>query len=103
MNEARVRRVEEHTGRRERVQAEEAGRDEEREPDEEDARIPAPPGGFPRREREDDADGRDGEHEPEVARLVPPLEVRLRVAEQDRQADQGQHEQRGDDQHRERP
>ena len=94
-----VRRIQEHARRRQGVQTEEPGGDEEGEADQEDARIAAPARRFTRREREDDADDGNGEHEPEVARLMPPLEVRLRVADQDGEAHERKREQRGDEQH----
>ena len=92
-HEAEVRLVEENAGRRQCVQGEEAGGREERERDEVDAPVAAPPGRDAGRIGEDGVQRGGDEHEPEVRRVVLPVDVRSRRREQDREPDQRQGEQ----------
>ena len=62
----------EHSGRGERVQAEEAGAHQARERDEEEAGVAAPAAGAADGPADGDACGRRGQHRPEVRRVALP-------------------------------
>ena len=79
--EALVRPLEEHPGRGERVQREEAGGGQKGQRDEEQACIGAPQRDAARGERERRAHGRGAEHEPEVGGMVLPADVGARRGE----------------------
>ena len=91
-DEPLVRAGEEHAGGRERVQAEEPRGREERQRDQDEAGVPLAAGDDARDVGEGDADDRGREDEPEVARVVLPLEVEAGLAEQQGQPDDGQDE-----------
>ena len=88
--EPRVRRLEEDAGRGEGMQTEEAGRRQEGERDQDQAGIAEAPCGDVGDIRQDDADKGGAEHQPEVARMVLPLEIHLRPSEEHRQPDERQ-------------
>jgi hypothetical protein len=87
-DETRVRRVEEDTRRRERVQAEEPGRREERERDEEEPRVRPPARRLTRHGCERDVDRGGDEHEPEVGGVVLPDDVEARCRKNDDEPDE---------------
>ncbi len=86
-------RPEQDGRRRERVQAEEARACDERERDEQEARVAPPPCRDADRPAERGRERRRSEHEPEVRLLVLPGDVDRRTCEQDGEED----ERRGDD------
>ena len=75
IDEPLVRAGEEHAGGRERVQAEEPRCREERQRDQDEAGIPLAAGDDARDVGQGDVDDRGREDQPEVARVVLPLEV----------------------------
>jgi hypothetical protein len=77
--------AEQHARSGERVQPEEPGRRDERERDEEEARVAAAAGGDPDGVPEPDAHRGCPEHEPEVRRMVLPRLVDPRVQQQERE------------------
>ncbi len=86
-------RPEQHGGGRERVQAEKAGARDERERDQQEARVAPPAGCDADCPTERRRESRRAEHEPEVRLLVLPRDVDRGAREQDRE----EHERRGDD------
>ena len=85
-HEPGVRAAHDLPGRGQRVQAEEPGADQEREPDQQEPRIPSPASRFGDRERESRVEHTGREHDPEVRRPVLPARVDIRRrAQQDHQ------------------
>ena len=85
------------SGRRQRVQGEEPGGGEEGERHEVDAPVAAAACRDTGRVGEDRVEPGADEDEPEVRRLVLPVDVRVGSREQDREPDQRQREQSGDE------
>ena len=93
-HEALVRRVEQHTGGRQRVQPEEAGRRQQRHRDQLQPGVGAPARGRADGERQGRARERGCQHQPEVRRVVLPGDVRGRAGHQQPEAEQRRREQR---------
>jgi hypothetical protein len=88
--EARVGRFEHHARCRERVEAEEAGRGEERERHEVHARVPTSRGRGDHRVGDHGVDHRGAEHEPQMRGMVLPTPVERRPRDEQEQPDQRQ-------------
>ena len=71
--------LQQHAGRGQRVEPEEARAGHERERDEEEARVPEAAGSLAGEVAEDEADERRDQDEPEVGRVVLPVGVRFRT------------------------
>jgi hypothetical protein len=83
------------------VQAEEARTGEEGERDEEEARVGAAGRGLARQGAEGDADDGDAEDEPEVGRVMFPVDVEIGLEQQERQpSERNRDEERPEDQRR---
>ena len=87
-DEARVGALQQHAGRGQRVEAEEAGARHERERDEEEPRVSQATGRLPGEVAEHEADERRDQDEPEMGRVVLPVGVRLRTGQQQREPGQ---------------
>ncbi len=87
-DEARVGAFQEHAGRGQRVEPEEAGARHERERDEEEARVSQATGRLTGEVAEHEADERRDQDEPEMGRVVLPVGVRLRAGQQQREPGQ---------------
>ena len=66
---------------------------EEGKGDEDEPRVAVAAGCSIRQVGEDDVDGRGDEHQPEMTRMVLPVEVQLGPGEHQREAEDGQEEQ----------
>ena len=82
--------LEEHGRRAERVEAEECAGRQERERDQQDARVAAAVGGLPRGVRQNEEAGADAEEEHEVDLVVAPVRVQLLAQDQRDEADERQ-------------
>ena len=82
-DEAGVRLLEQHAGSRERVEGEEARARDEGEGDEEEAGVVEPSRRLAGEEPQRDADQRRHEDEPEVRRMVLPVDVGVRRGQED--------------------
>ena len=95
--EAGVLARDEDARRGEGVEPEEPGADQERERDEQDARVAPPRRGLAHEEAEREARDRRGEDEPEVRGLMLPVEVEARDPEEEEEARDGKREDGGPD------
>ncbi len=92
-HEPEIGRRQQHARRGERVKAQEARARAEGERDEDQPSIAAPHGRLVREVGQRHVHGRHGEDQPEVARLVLPLQVELRTRDEQDQPQQRQDEQ----------
>ena len=86
--EAGVLLLQEHARGRERVQAQESRSGEERERDEQDAGIAAPSCRLCHQEPDQEAERGREQHEPEVGRMMLPLDVQAGNAEEEEETRQ---------------
>ena len=93
--ESGIRAIEQDARRRQRVQSEEPGAGEEGQRHEQQPCVAVTAGGDVGHVGQDHAHGRREQHEPEVARMVLPLEIDLRLGEQQREPGERQQQDPG--------
>ena len=101
-HEAAVRAAEHHAGRGQRVQGQEAGAGEQDHRHQEEPLVAAAAGDLADDQAEHDVQRRDDGHQPEVRRMVLPVHVQRRPAEQQGEAGD-RDDQRGCEEHRRGP